>query len=274
MTEAADWQGAVGDVWADEWRRTDRAFAALSEKLNAAILAAAPAGAFQALDIGCGAGGMSLALAAARPDATILGVDISPALIGVARDRAGTAQNLGFEAQDVVEAAGNAGPFDLLYSRHGVMFFPDPDAAFAALHAAAAPGAAIVFSCFADPADNGFAGPLAHALGLPPPQAGAAPGPFAFADPAATAALLTRTGWRGLRHERVEFPYRVGAGEAPLDDAVAFLARIGPAAAAMRGADPARRAALREGLRTFLADYVDDKVVDLPAAAWLWSAHA
>lgn len=274
MTGSAEWRGPVGDVWAEEWRRTDRAFAVLSRALDAAILAAAPAGAFRALDIGCGAGATSLALAAARPDADIVGVDLSPALVATARERGAVHTNLTFEVEDATRPAAAGTPFDLLYSRHGVMFFPDPAHAFAALRDTARPGGALIFSCFADPEANAFAGPLARSLDLPPPQAGAAPGPFAFADPDHVARLLAAAGWRDLRHEAIAFPYRVGGGDAALDDAVGLLSRIGPVAAAMRGSDPARRLVLRGGLRAFLAEYLNDNAVDLPAAAWLWSARA
>lgn len=274
MTNASEWSGPVGDVWADEWRRTDRAFAELSNRLDAAILAAAPAEPFRAFDIGSGAGGTSLAVAVARPDATIVGGDLSPALVSVARDRASEARNLAFESGDAVELAVAHGPFDLFYSRHGVMFFPNPAQAFAAFHRATRPGGALVFSCFDNPAANAFAGPLAAALDLPVPRAGDAPGPFAFADPDHVAGLLQQAGWRDARPEPVAFAYRVGAGAAALDDAVGYLSRIGPAAAAMRGADPAGREEIRHELRRFLAGYADDSVVDLPAAAWLWSARA
>jgi len=33
MTDASEWQGRVGASWAAEWRRTDRSFAPLTERL-------------------------------------------------------------------------------------------------------------------------------------------------------------------------------------------------------------------------------------------------
>lgn len=138
MTVAADWAGRVGDVWAEEWRRTDRAFAGLAPHLDAAILDAVPPGPFTALDIGCGAGATSLALAAARPDARIVGVDLSSELVELARRRTEQLGNCRFGAGDVLAHAAAVRP-DLLVSRHGVMFFADPHAAFAALRRAAAP---------------------------------------------------------------------------------------------------------------------------------------
>ncbi len=274
MTDHLEWQGRVGDVWAEEWRRTDRALATMTVALNATILAAAPEGPFRALDIGCGAGETSLALAAARPDASIAGVDLSSALTDTARERAGGNPQLTFAVGDAVAHARATGPFDLLYSRHGVMFFPEPPAAFAAFHGSARPGAALVFSCFADPEDNVLAAPLARALGLAPPVAGDAPGPYAFAREDDVVALLTTAGWRDVRGERVTFGYRVGAGPAALDDAVCFLSRIGPAAAAIRRGSDAEGLALTASLRAFLSNYLADNTVDLPASVWLFSARA
>ncbi|MHA6723036.1 class I SAM-dependent methyltransferase [Sphingomonas sp. RS2018] len=271
MTGTHDWAGAVGDVWAQEWRRTDRSLADLSRHLDAAILSAAPAGALSALDIGCGAGATSLALASDRPDARIVGVDLSAGLIDAARSRAGQG-GPSFETGDATMLAGKRGPFDLLYSRHGVMFFDDPVAAFRSLRASAQPGARLVFSCFRDWQHNAFARDLATALGGGAPQAG--PGPFAFADRDHVAGILAAAGWSDGDATAVDFAYRAGAGADPVDDAVSFLTRIGPAASNLRTAPAADRAALIDTLRSVVARYHLGDTVDFPAAAWIWSAKA
>jgi SAM-dependent methyltransferase len=269
MIAGTDWTGFVGDVWADEWRRTDRSFASLTRQLEAAILAAAPPGPFRAVDIGCGAGATSLALAIARPDAEVVGVDLSQALVDVARNRLAGLPNCRVEQGDVLVAAAAIRP-DLLVSRHGVMFFADPVAAFAALRAAA-PGATLVFSCFGPRSDNRFA-TLVDELVPPAPAAADEPGPFAFADPERVADILTRAGWRPDAPRRVPFAYRAGAGDDPVADAVSFLSRIGPAAAALREAsDPD---ALRLALAGALAHYRVGDAVDLPALGWIWRAQA
>ena len=68
MTTAGEWSGGVGAAWAASWTQTDLSFAGLSPQLDAAILAAAPPGEARAIDLGCGAGATSIALATARPD--------------------------------------------------------------------------------------------------------------------------------------------------------------------------------------------------------------
>lgn len=270
MTSAADWTGRVGEVWAEEWPRTERAFAGLAPALEQAILAVAPPrGRF--LDIGCGVGSTALAVAAARPNAQITGVDLSPGMIGIARQRAAALPHANFVDADALAYAAAHAPFDLFFSRHGVMFFPDPVAAFGRLREAAAPGAALVFSCFASVAENPWATLVTDA---PQRSSSYVPGPFAFADEGAGRDLLHAAGWRDARVEHVAFRYLAGEGDDPVADAVALFTRIGPAASALRDAGPANRPALLARLTEQVAAHRSGGIVDFPAAAWLWSARA
>lgn len=276
MTSATDWTGRVGQTWAAEWQRTDRSFAGLSPHLDAAILAAAPAGAIRTADIGCGAGSTSLALATARPDANVTGIDLSPELLTVARTRGAGQPNVRFRTGDATIIAAELAPLDLLVSRHGVMFFADPVAAFTDLRRACRPGAPLVFSCFRDRADNPWASDLVEQVtGTRPAAAlGYAPGPFGLADPAVAAAILTDAGWTIDDPARVDFSYLVGGGvgDDPVADAAAFFGRIGPLAAALKQAgDPA---ALDARLKAVLERYRTGNTVAFPASAWIWRAHA
>lgn len=276
MTDSAEWSGVVGDVWAREWRRTDRSFVGLAPHLDAAILAAAPAGEFRAVDIGCGAGATSLALAAARPPAHVIGVDLSSGLVAAARQRARAVGNVDFRVGEAIGEAGALAPVDLFFSRHGVMFFPDPRLAFAAFHQAAAPNAALVFSCFRDISENSWAAALiAVAAGeVPPENRGYAPGPFAFSDPAFVTPMLEGAGWRDVESRPVDYAYRAGEGEDPVADALEFSRRIGPAARMLRTADPTQAPVILERLRGLLEARRTGNVIDFPAAAWIWSARA
>lgn len=272
-TDAAQWTGPNGDVWAQEWRRTDRSFAPLTAELDLTIRNAMGARAMAVADIGCGAGGTSIAAASANPAAHVTGFDISPALVAVAQERAAGLANCTFVAGPAEGQIGNAEPFDLIVSRHGVMFFDDPLAAFTQLRGATRPGAQLIFSCFRAASLNAWARDLAEALpGGAQPAAGYEPGPFAFADEGFVRALLTDAGWRDVAARPVDFAYRAGAGPDAVDDAVAFFSRIGPAARALKAAAPDRRREILARTQAVCRARLNEGAVDFPATAWIWSA--
>ncbi len=74
MTDQSEWTGKVGNAWADEWKRTDRSFGPVTDRL---LEVAQAKGFAQVLDVGCCAGAVSLAPAAGDPTARVIGVDIS-----------------------------------------------------------------------------------------------------------------------------------------------------------------------------------------------------
>ena len=277
MTRVAEWSAAVGDTWAREWRRTDRSFAGLELHLERAILAAAPPATARAIDIGCGAGTTSLAIAAARPGWSITAIDVSAELIAVAEERGSGHANLAFRQGDVQALPPALAGADLLFSRHGVMFFDDPAAAFGRLHAAAARDAALVFSCFRARELNPWALELVAAVSeaaSPVPATSYTPGPFAFADPAFVEPLLAAAGWCDIALVGVDYSYRAGEGDDPVADALDFFTRVGPAAPLLRAAPPERQHALRGRMVEVLARYRWGDAVDMPASAWVWSAKA
>lgn len=261
----------MGQNWAAEWERTDRSFAALTPHLLRAI-AAEPGE--RVADIGCGAGELAIALAAARPSAQVTGIDISKDLIEAARIRAHGIPALALEMADASAWSHNAGPVDLFASRHGVMFFADPPAAFAHLAAIAAPEARIVFSCFRAAAENLWAAEIARLLPPSKPLLPApfAPGPFAFADPKHVRSTLK--GWRDVQFEPLDFAYVVGSGTHPVVDALSFFSRIGPAALAIRTLPDKARASFERGLLELVQSRHVGGRVCFPAAAWLVTATA
>ncbi|MEW4447698.1 class I SAM-dependent methyltransferase [Qipengyuania sp. JC766] len=271
MTGRNEWQGRVGESWADEWRRTDRSFGGLTDRL----LEVANARPFrQALDIGCGAGEVSLALARANPRANVVGIDVSEKLIEMARDRGASLGNLEFVSGDAARWEAASDPADLLVSRHGVMFFDDPYAAFGQLARGAHPDARLVFSCFRARGLNPWASEISRLLGsadtAPDPEA---PGPFAFADPAHVTGILRAAGWIDIGMTEIDYAYVAGAGDNPVADALGFVTRIGPAASAIRDLGEAERDQLMIRLRSLLASFAVEGVVAFPAAAWIVTAR-
>jgi SAM-dependent methyltransferase len=272
MTAREDWQGKTGEGWAGEWRRTDRSFGGLTERL----LARTREFPFRhALDIGCGAGELSLALARGHPQARVVGVDVSASLIAAARARGEHISNVEFALADAAQwhPADDFMP-QLLMSRHGVMFFADPPSAFANLASSAADGAGLLFSCFRERAENPFftevGSLLPAAQAQPDPYA---PGPFAFAEREHVTAILTDAGWGQVTFEPFDFAMVAGAGDDPIDDAMSYFQRIGPAAAALRELNQAGRDEVLAALHELVTAHCRDGVVALRAATWIVSAR-
>ena len=278
MVEASEWQGRVGEAWAEEWRRTDRALAPIGDAL-AARAAESLAGIARPaiLDVGCGAGATSLALADRIEGAAVTGIDLSEPLVAVARERAAGRAGLRFEVADAASWSGADG-FDAIVSRHGVMFFPDPVAAFAHLRALGTPDARLVFSCFRARSENEWVSVLLPILERFAPEALAGPpppiGPFSLADPARIEALLTGAGFDRLEVEPLDCDFVTGMGADPVAETIAYFRRIGPFAAMLRELDGDSETAAIEMLRAVAVDHLSDGVVRFGAAAWIVTARA
>lgn len=270
MTTGTEWRDAVGRSWAESYRLTDRAFSGLTERLLARVGGCGDQG---TLDIGCGAGELSLAIARGNPQAQVIGVDISAELVAAARERGDTLANVDFVEADAAHWHPADFAPDLLVSRHGVMFFDIPVMAFANLHALAAPGARLVFSCFRSAKLNPWASDLASLLELPALGEGTAPGPFAFADEAYVRGILDNAGWQDIALEPVDFAYIAGAGDDPIEDAMELFRRIGPAAPALRALKGDDRQRAEGWVHDWVAEHRSGNLVAFPAAAWIVSAR-
>lgn len=273
-SQSPAWATTSGDVWAERWPDLDRGLAGVAERLDPAILVAAPPGPFRALDIGCGAGSTSLALAKARPDATIVACDLSPSLISVAAARLA---GLSVEPQlgDAEVVVAREGPFDLLFSRHGVMFFDDPTRAFRSFRNGASPGAALIFSCFEDWPGNAWASDLAAAAaGRPVDPPGRDPGGFAFADADYVRSILGSAGWIKPERRSVNFGYVAGRGDGAVAQALSLLCAVGPASIVLRDLDGNDRDCAVQRMRTLIERQSDGDSVTFSAVASLWTATA
>lgn len=270
--EVRDWQGRTGESWAAEWERTDRSFGGLTERL---LTCSRDFPYRRAVDIGCGAGELSLALARGRPHSTVVGIDISPALIAVAQQRGGRLGNVRFVEADAASWRPNGTSPELVVSRHGVMFFDDPRAAFAHMAGYASEHANLLFSCFRDPAEcpifTEVAAQLPPAEGPPPDPR--APGPFAFADRDYVRDILADAGWSSVDFEAVDFAMIAGVGDDPVADAVAYWSSIGPASMRLAEMNDVVRQESIVRLREVARRNLRDGVVALKAAAWIVSAR-
>ena len=269
MTTGMDWRAQTGRSWATSYHLSDRSFSGLTQRLLERISERVGN---SVLDIGCGAGELSLAIARNRPQAQVLGVDISADLIAAARQRGDQMGNARFVEADAGTWREPGFAPDVLVSRHGVMFFDAPVAAFANLHDSSAEEAELLFSCFRSPQENPWASDLAKLLQLPPSSDPTAPGPFAFADPQHVEDLLAGAGWLGVGFEPVDFAYIAGKGDDPVEDALDLFQRIGPAAQALRALEGGARTLALARIREWLDDHRSGDLVAFPAAAWIVTA--
>ncbi|MGY1727406.1 class I SAM-dependent methyltransferase [Geodermatophilus sp. SYSU D01062] len=262
------WDGAQGAYWAAQADRFDRSVA----RYDAAFLAAAglrPGD--RVLDVGCGTGRTTRE--AARRTGSALGVDLSSAMLEVARRRAAEEGLTGarFEQADAQVAAFPPAAFDVAISRTGAMFFADPVAALANVGRALVPGGRLVLLVWQAAEANEWiteiTGALAAGRTLPSPPPGA-PGPFSFADPARIRAVLTAAGHRQVEVEGLAEPEWWGADA---DEALTFV--LGLAGWLLDGLDPPARDRAVADLRRRLEAHAGPDGVELGSAAWLVTAR-
>ena len=271
LTQSEYWNGPAAERWITSREVMDRSMESITRV--ALELAAARPGE-QVLDVGCGTGTTTLRLARqVGPHGRTNGVDISAPMIEVARSRAGSAPIEFFVAD--ASAARFPTPFDLLFSRFGVMFFADPAAAFANLHAALAPRGRMAFVCWRALRENPWAAaPLAAARDLLPPMEPPdpnAPGPFAFADGERLRGILVAAGFRSIDIAPHDDHMFTGA---TVEEATDHAMMIGPLSRAIAVLPDETRAALRPRVAEVVARHARPDGVTPPAAVWLVSASA
>lgn len=274
--QAKLWNGPAGLAWVESQALLDRLFLPFEERLAGVV----PAGsALRVLDIGCGTGSTTLAVAArlgARGRCT--GIDISGPMIDAARARAlarfGAASMAAeFVVADAQRHAFEPASVDLILSRFGVMFFDDPAAAFANLRRAASDSAALHLIAWRSAAENPFmttaeraAAPLLP--GLPPRRPGT-PGQFAFAAADRVRRILQQGGWADIDIQPIDVPCAMPESELPN-----YLSRLGPVGVALQSVDAQTRAQVIETVRAAFEPYVQGDEVRFNAACWMITAHA
>ena len=271
--EIAYWNGPGGERWVSHQRMQD---ALLAEVAGLLLERAAPRAGESVLDIGCGAGTTSLALARqVAPAGRVLGVDVSAPLLERARQQASADLPVEFALADATVYAFAPRAADLLFSRFGVMFFADPARSFANMRGGLRAGARAVFACWRPPRDNPWLMlPLQAAYRHVPrlPEAGPEdPGLFSFASEPRVRGILERAGFRAIALEPVDLSFDLAEGHG-LDRAVELSVGIGPASRALDGQPAALRVAAAASIRAALAPYQRDSRVPLPGAIWIVSA--
>jgi ubiquinone/menaquinone biosynthesis C-methylase UbiE len=273
--QIAYWNGPNGQRWTDRQATQDVLLSPVAQLLIERI---APKEGDRIVDVGCGCGAISIALAErVAPDGFVFGVDISAPMLERARQLAPKALPLDFVQADATVYPFEAGRFDLLVSRFGVMFFAEPVVSFANLRKALRPKARVVFACWREPKDNPWMmAPLQAVYRHVPrlPQVGPEdPGPFAFASEARVTRILREAGYADIAMEASNISLDISIGRG-LDAAADAALEIGPSARALEGHPPEVRSAARESVRELLAPHARGQTVPLPGSIWLVTAKA
>lgn len=260
--QAKLWNGPSGDAWVEHQPVLDRMFEPFTE-----LLVSATRDSDRVLDIGCGTGATTLAIARRAKEA--VGVDISEPMLGLARERAAKEESRArFVCADAETHAFAPSSFDLFTSRFGVMFFADPVKAFANLRRAAKDDARLALIAFRSPAENPFMTTAERAAAplLPniPPRAKDGPGQFAFADEGRVRGIFEASGWGALEMEPVDV-----ACSFPESALLGYLTRLGPLGRVLQDLEEARRAEVVSTVRRAFDPFVVEDEVRLTAAVWL-----
>ncbi|MGU7772143.1 class I SAM-dependent methyltransferase [Burkholderia sp. MR1-5-21] len=268
--QAAHWNGPSGRAWVDTQAALDRMFQPFEDRLVETV-AATPAR--HVLDVGCGTGTVTVAIARRLgANGRCTGIDVSAPMLDAARSRADReGVRADFIRADAQTHAFASAQFDLIVSRLGVMFFDDPVRAFSNLRDAAADGARLSAIAWRAAAENPFmttaeraAAPL---LNLPPRVPGA-PGQFGFGDRDRVASILAASGWTDVDIRPIDVPCVL-----PTHALTDYVSRLGPVGHALREVDDATRVRVVETALVAFERYVYGDEVRFDAACWVIDAR-
>jgi SAM-dependent methyltransferase len=273
VDQATAWDGPDGEYWVAHQARFDASIAPHHAELMAA---AAIAPGERVLDIGCGNGRTSRdAARAAGEGGAVLGVDLSGPMLAKAEQLAKDEGigNVRFEQADAQVYPFEAGVFDVVISRFGVMFFEDPVAAFTNIASGARSGGRLAMLVWQSPRANEWMSSIRAALAmgrdLPVPPPGA-PGPFALADTDNACRILTEAGFTEVAFASSEQPFNVGSDA---DDAFGFVSGLQPVLLMLEDLDEPTKAHALDNLRATVAAHETAAGVVFRSAAWVLTAR-
>ena len=192
------------------------------------------------LDIGCGSGTTTIALAElVGQNGNVTGLDISAPLLELARQKAGANQLIDFIQADAQSHQFTAPYYDLVISRFGVMFFENPLKAFTNIRGAMRQNGRLSFVCWAPFQENEFFTLPLQIVQTHTKQMfdnpGKEPGPFAFSDADYLDDVLNKAGFQriSIAKKSVE----ISNDGSPEEDADLMM-EIGFGGRALRSAEP------------------------------------
>lgn len=210
MSSTTDWN-SFGRVNASQrWRAQS---AAMGSGMTEAIVAAANVKNGQrVLDIACGTGEPAISIATLlQANGEVVGVDISPAPLEIARQRAQhrNLRNVQFEQCDVHRLSFPDNSFDRVTSRLGIMFFEDLSNALREMHRVLKPGGRVALLAWGVMGQPYFSSTIGTLLRLFPgsDMPAAARKMFAFGQPGLLAGKLRAAGFSAVEEKFLTVPW-------------------------------------------------------------------
>ncbi len=268
-SQLAAWDGSEGQYWA---AHADRYDASVTDYHGALLDLAAIGRDDRVLDVGCGTGQTTRDAARLAVAGSALGVDLSSAMLSVARTRAEHegVRNVSFLHADVQVHPFEPASYDLAISRTGTMFFGDPAAAYANIARALRPGGRLALAVWQATSENewftAFTSALAgRRLPAPPPDA---PHPFSMSNPDRVSGLLSTAGFDDVVLSEARHPMTFGVDAREAHNFV--LGQLGWLLADLD--DTRREAALRALMQT-MQEHDSGEGVTFGSAMWLITAR-
>jgi SAM-dependent methyltransferase len=219
--DAATYKSTTRDQWQQAAEAWDRWGPTLEDWLGPATevmldLAGVAEGG-RVLDVAAGTGGQTIAAARrVGPAGRVLATDIAPAILEYAAANAQAAglANVATHVADGEAIEVDAGHFDAVVSRLGLIYFPDRHAALTGMFRALRPGGRLAAIVYSLPERNGFfsvpVSVIRTAAGLPPPMPGQ-PGPFSLGAPGVAEAEFAAAGFVDVVAVRLDAPLRLSS---------------------------------------------------------------
>jgi len=156
------------------------------------------------IDVACGTGVLAMEAAlATSPGGHIVGVDLNPGMLAVARRKA---PEINWLEAPAAALPFEAGSFDAAVSQFGLMFFADQQAAIAEMWRVILPGGRLAIAVWGSlddtPGYSAVTSLLARLFG--DDVAALLESPYSLGDPSALRALLGRAGVTGFEVQRIQ----------------------------------------------------------------------